>query len=178
MIIEDLLWASGLQRYASKPEMDPLRDPDALIEAQLLDVRVHVRTSTAALLFGMWTALQIREGNTAVLVAHGVRSCSWMAERRRGRSSAWPAGSSGTTLVGGLLNFDIGFLTGARLHLSAESMAFFVGDVPPRVGPPPDYGDDDEATIRAGLPGWRSEFFPIRAAFLHTRDLNDDEADG
>jgi hypothetical protein len=42
---------------------------------------------------------------------------------------------------------------GAELRLVAESASFFAGDVPglDRI---PNYGDDDEATIRAQLAGW------------------------
>ena len=40
---------------------------------------------------------------------------------------------------------------GARLRLAAESAAFFTGDVPTLEDTPPDYGDDDDESIRAAL---------------------------
>lgn len=67
-------------RVPSRPgaaEPDPLREPDALQEALLLDCRVSRVTSTAALLFGLRTALRFDEGNAALLVVRGLRSFGW-----------------------------------------------------------------------------------------------------
>lgn len=49
------------------------------------------------------------------------------------------------------------------LALTAERAQFWVGNVPGCDDAPPDYLDDDDATIRAGLASWLSEFEPAYA---------------
>ena len=167
--IEELLSPrSDLRRFASKPEMDPLTEDDALQEAQLLDVRCDALRSTVGLLFELRLALELREGNTGVLVAHGVRELSWTAGPRTTDMTAWPVGGSVVRHENRLLQWELGMWPppGAQLKLVAESAAFFSGDVPGLDETPPDYGQDDEATIRANLAGWYSAFVPLHAVFL------------
>jgi hypothetical protein len=54
----------------------------------------------------------------------------------------------------------------ARLHLEGTAAEFYVGDVPGCDVAPPDYVADDEATVRAGLAGWRS---PIDIKYMTSR---------
>lgn len=166
--IEDLLRPDSRWReYASMPEMDPLTEDDALQEAQLLDVRFDVLRSTAGLLFELRTALQLREANTGVLIARGVRTLAWSSGRRETERTAWSVGGSVVTSTDRLFGLELGLwpAPGAKLTLTAESAAFLVGDVPglDRI---PDYLDDDELTIRAQLASWQSEFEPVSAVFL------------
>jgi hypothetical protein len=168
MTIGDLLRPERRWReYASQPEMDPLTEDDALQEAQLLDVRFDTLSSTVGLLFELRSALQLREGNTGVLLARGVRELSWSAGQRPTARTAWTVGGSVTSNAGRLFGLKLGMwpAPGAQLSLVAESASFFAGDVPglDRI---PDYVDDDEATIRAQLAGWHSEFTPVHAVFL------------
>ena len=167
MIIEDLLWRPGLEAFASKPDMDALTEADSLTEAQLLDVRIVARTSTVGLLFETRQAQQIREGNTAVLIAHGVRACSWKADRiPRGSYARTVFVDDPSTATGRLsLSIGMGAKYGARLALDADAAAFFIGEVPGLHEAPPDYGQD-EATIRAQLPDWQSQVLILRATFL------------
>ena len=168
MIIEDLLRPDPeLRSYGAQPEMDPLTEDDALQEAQLLDVRFDALRSTVGLLFELRTALQLREANTGVLVARGVRELSWSTG---GRSPAprfaWVV--AGSTIGAAVQLFELrlaGLRPGAGLGLVAESAAFFAGDVPglDRI---PDYVSDDESTVRANLASWRSKFTPVHAVFL------------
>ena len=165
--IEELLSPrSDLRRFASKPEMDPLTEDDALQEAQLLDVRLDALHLTVGLLFELRMALELREGNTGVLVAHGVRELSWTAGPRTTDITAWPVGGSVVRNENRLLRLEMGMWIDAQLKLVAESAAFFSGDVPGLDETPPDYGQDDEATIRANLAGWYSAFVPLHAVFL------------
>lgn len=154
------------REYAIKPEMDPLTDEDALQEAQLLDVRFDAMRSTLGLLFELRTALQFREANTGVLVARGVRELAWSAGPRSTSRTAWTVGGSVASNVGKLFSLHLGLwpVPGAQLRLSAESAAFFCGDVP-GLACIPDYGSDDEEQIRANVAAWNSEFVPARAAF-------------
>lgn len=167
MILDDLLSdPDGLRQYAAQPEMDPLTEDDALQEAQLLDVRFDALRSTAALLFELRLALQLREANTAVLLAHGVRKLSWTAESRSTARTAWNVLGSTPSTTDGVFSLALLIWPRAQLRLSAIRAAFVAGDVPGLDGPPPDYTSDDEATIQAGLAGWRSVFSPIHAVFL------------
>jgi hypothetical protein len=167
MIVEELLSdPGGLRRYAAQPEMDPLTEEDALQEAQLLDLRFDALRSMAALLFELRLALQLREANTAVLIAYGVRELTWTAEPRPTTRTAWNVLGSTPSTQDGVFSLGLLIWPRARLRLSATSAAFVTGDVPGLDGPPPDYTSDDEATIGAGLAGWGSAFSPAHAVFL------------
>jgi hypothetical protein len=154
-----------LRRFAAKPEMDPLTEDDALQEAQLLDVRFDALRSTVGLLFELRLALQLREGNTGVLVGRGLRELSWTAGSRSTHRTAWTVGGSLPRNESQLFGLQLGLWPNARLVLRAESASFFVGDVPglDRI---PNYAEDDDATIRAHLASWESEFVPVHAVFL------------
>ncbi|TGN78024.1 hypothetical protein E5083_12545 [Streptomyces bauhiniae] len=72
--IEDL-FTSEEHREAPQPaDRDPLREPDALFDAQLLDARVCPTANRAALLFDTRTAEWFPDGNAALLVVHGLKS--------------------------------------------------------------------------------------------------------
>src|SRR4051794_19506320 len=95
MKIVDLLpLGSALRQHASLPEMDPLTEEDALQEAQLLDVRFDALAGFVGLVFELRQALQLREANTGVLVAHGVRTLTWSGPSRDTTLTAWSVGSS------------------------------------------------------------------------------------
>jgi hypothetical protein len=164
--IEELLRPDPeLRRFAAKPEMDPLTEEGALQEAQLLDVRFDALRSTVGLLFELRLALQLREANTGVLVARGVRALSWTAGQRSTSRTAWAVGGSIPYNENRLFGLTLGMWPDAQLTLQAESAAFFAGDVPGLVRIP-DYMDDDDVTVRAQLAGWHSEFTPVHAVFL------------
>jgi len=146
IIVEDLLAADGARGYAARPEMDPLTEEDALLEAQLLDVRFDVLRSTLALLFELRLALQLREGNTGVLVAHGVRQCVWSAHPRATDKTAWTVVGSVPHAENRLFTLKLALLPYANFGLIATSAALYTGDVPGMVEIP-DYVEDDEVTI-------------------------------
>lgn len=166
MTIEELFSDVGRRRFAAQPEMDPLTEPDALQEAQLLDIRVHALTSAVALLFDLRTALQFMEGNTALLIAHGVREFGWSSEPRSSARTAWNVVSSQPSVSNGTFSIVLGFIPSARLVLRAVSAEYYVGDVAAIGDTPPDYGGADDALIRAGLADWSSPFAPAHAVFL------------
>lgn len=164
--IEDLLRSDERWReFAAQPEMDPLTEDDALQEAQLLDVRFDALRSQVALLFELRVALQLREANTGLLVAREVRQLSWTANPRATAKTAWTVGGSRPRKENRLFGLQLGLWPNAQLELRAESAAFFAGDVP-SLDRIPDFIEDDEATIRAQLAGWHSEFVPVHAVFL------------
>ncbi len=150
------------------PEVNPLTEEDALQEAQVLDIRVDALIGVVAILFELRQALQLREANTGVLVAHGVRELTWSRPSRDTALTAWSVGSSVPRGNEGL--FQISLIMwphpGARLSLTAESAAFFVGNVPGLAEAPPDYGDVDRAALGHEVASWESAFEPVSAVFL------------
>ncbi|MEU9358293.1 hypothetical protein AB0D35_09305 [Streptomyces sp. NPDC048301] len=159
---------------------DPLREPDALREAQLLECRVSQLTSTASLLFELRTALQIDEGNAALLVMRGLRSLDWTA-------GAAPEGPTARTVVSGvpgrlddLFRAEFSFHPDSRLEILGERAEFYVleaqgiSDVPPDP-PEPDRTEPDRtepgrsdgrtaAPPRGLLPSWDSHCTVLRAS--------------
>ena len=169
MKIDDLLVLDpGLRRYASLPEMDPLTEDDALQEAQVLDVRFEALTGVVGILFELRQALQLQEANTGVLVARGVRELAWSGPPRETVMTAWSVGRSVPTARDRLFGLSLVMWPhpGARLTLTAESAAFFVGEVPGLSAAPPDYTQEDLAAVAAELAGWDSPFEPVSAVFL------------
>ncbi|MGH3712156.1 MAG: hypothetical protein ACRDT4_01625 [Micromonosporaceae bacterium] len=172
MRIEDLLQGpSGLQRHTTKPQMNPLTDEDALLEAQLLEVRFDALRLTLALLLELRMALQLREGNTGVLITRGVQRWSWEAHPRPTARTAWNIVGSTPAVDGGLFVLSLEMLPYAKLDLVAESASFFEGDASGLGETPPDYSDED-ATVRAELADWSSPFDPANAAFLNVTSSN------
>ncbi|WP_077490694.1 hypothetical protein [Sinomonas mesophila] len=170
MKIDDLLLLNtGLRQYASSPEMDPLTEADALQEAQLLDVGFDALASVVGLMFELRTALQLREANTGVLIARGIRELAWSGPGRDTALMAWAVGSSHPQVMDGLFGLRLVMWPhpGAQLSLTAESAAFFVGDVPGLSEAPPDYTDLDRTTLGQQVAGWESPFEVVSAAFLN-----------
>jgi hypothetical protein len=165
MRIDELLDDPCRRKHAAMPEADALTESDALQEAQLLDVRLDALRSSVWLLFDCRGALQIEMGNTAVIVAYGLRRFSWVAQPR-GRLTARTVVSSEPIVRGGLWSLSLGFVPSARLELEADAAEFFVGDVPGCDEAPPNYTETDEPTIRAGVPSWTSTFEPVHAVFF------------
>lgn len=167
-IDELLLLDPELRQYASLPEMDPLTDDDALQEAQVLDVRCDPLSGVVGILFELRQALQLREANTGVLVAGGVRELHWEASARDTTLTAWSVGSSVPRTKGSLFHLSMTLwpAPGALLSLVAESAAFFVGHVPGLAIWPPDYTKNDRSSVRESIAAWDTDFDPTAAVFL------------
>lgn len=165
--VEDLLRPSPELRSLAQPDMDPLTEDDALQEAQLLDIRVDALRLTVGLLFDLRSALQLRDANTGILVAHVVRELTWSAGSRDTDLTSWTVGGS-VTQHDGLFGLKLGLWPspGAHLSLVAERAQFVAGDIPGLPETPPNYGDDDDRTIRAGLAHWAAQFSPTHAIFV------------
>lgn len=169
MRIDDLLFPDyQIRRLNSKPEMDPLTEADALQEAQLLGVKFDALSGVAGLLFELRVALQLRETNTGVLIARGVRELRWSGSSRDTPLTAWTVGGSEPQSMAGLFGLQLGMwpAPGAQLSLKAQSAAFFAGDVPGLTEAPPNYSNHDRATLGPLVAGWESSFEPISAVFL------------
>lgn len=170
--VEDLLWVPWLDMTATSPEMNPLLEADALQEAQLLDLRVHALSSTVGLLFELRTALQLREGNAAVLVVQGVREFTWVAEPRPSGFTAWNIVSSEPKSDGQTFGLTLDCMPHSQLRLVAANASFYVIEVPGLGEDPPDYSGDDEVMIRTRLVSWGSSFSPIQAAHFDPSKLD------
>lgn len=170
MRIDDLLLPDHLLRQLTlKPEMDPLTEEGALQEAQLLGVKFDALSGVAGLLFELRVALQLRETNTGVLIARGVRQLTWSGLSRDTPMTAWTVGGSEPQSVAGLFGLQLGMwpAPGAQLSLKAESAAFFAGDVPGLTEAPPNYSNHDRGTLGNEVADWDSSFEPVSAVFFN-----------
>lgn len=157
---------AGMRRDATLPEMDPLTEEDALQEAQLLDVRLDAKAGVVGVLFELRTALQLREGNAGVLVASGLRDLVWERPRRDTTLTAWSVVSSVPRSRDGLFGLSLWFWPDARLRLTSEAAAFFVGQVPGLPEAPPDYHDRSLKEVANEVPQWGSTFVPLSAVYF------------
>ena len=140
--------------------MDPLGDADVLQEAQLLGVQTDAVRGVAGLLFEMRTALQIRQGDTAVLILRGVRDVTWSAPPRPTELTAWTVDGSTFEREAGLLRVSMSMWPspGADLTVVATSAEFVVGDVKGLEHAPPDYTD---GSIDGKIATWNSVMTPV-----------------
>jgi hypothetical protein len=164
--IEELLLDARSQHHADQPDVNILTEEDALQEAQLLSLRHDALRSAAALLFELRMALQLEAGNTGVLLAYGVRELRWTASARSTMRTAWNVLGSSIKRHEDALQLDLAMWPQAELSLRAASTAFIVGNVPSLGSVPPDYGMDNEETIRAGIADWHADFEPVQAVSM------------
>jgi hypothetical protein len=167
MRIEDVLTDPNRRDHFGKREVvaDALTADDALQEAQLQRCRIDAVNSEAWFLFDCRGALQLRSGNTAVIVAHDVDHLSWRSERRPGRT-AWSVVGSQPLVDENRWVLKLEFVPDARLEVQARAAEFFLGDVPGMDAPQPNYIHDDDETVEAGLARWTSPFEVREASFL------------
>lgn len=163
--ISDFAQGPWHRHYGSKPEMDPLTEDDALMEAQVLDIRLDALRSRMAILFELRLALQLREGNTGLLVADGVTAFEWSAGARETARTAWNVVGSIARATGGILEVRLGMLPRAELLLRTRSAVFYSGDVPGLVEIA-DYGEVQEPELDSMVAHWASEFSPSHAVFF------------
>jgi len=164
--MEDLVRARSSSPAPRPLEMDPLREADALQEAQLLDSRVCPLTSVAALLFEMRTSLQFKDGNSALLVVRGLRSFGWTSSAEQMPFMALTALSSAPGRAGGSFRLRIGFHPEAELVAAGDLAEFYLLDAQGIGDAPPDYPDADRVRIHRGLPSWSSRCDLLQASFL------------
>jgi hypothetical protein len=166
MLLDDLFVGEVLaNRLLPEPEMNPFREHDALRDAQILEVRLDAVRARVGILFEFRTALQLRGGNTAVLVADGVRSVAWEVISRDAGPMAWSIIESSATPSDGVLRLVLTVWPSGGLVLTAERAALTIGTIPSLPAAPPNYVTDDAATVRAETAQWTSTFAPVQAVF-------------
>ena len=157
MKISDFLLPEFAERNRlAPPDPDPLVEPDALQEAQLLGIKFDATTGALGVLFDLRTALELRNANTGLLVARGVWEVSWLSTSRPTDLTAWTIGSS---LPGsGGMKFSMWPAPGAQFSFKSTAMLFTCGDVPHLNDAPPNYLDLDASSVQGQLASWESEF--------------------
>ncbi|WP_171172487.1 hypothetical protein [Streptomyces sp. I05A-00742] len=165
--INDLVHVRPRPGSFGSAEVDPLREADALQEAQLLDSRVCHLTSTAALLFEMRTSLQFEVGNSALLVVRGLRSFDWTSPKQQVPLAALTVVSSVTEQSGEPLRARFEFFPEARLVVAGDLAEFYVLEVQGIGEVPPDYSSVDLEKVQGALPSWSSACRLLQASVSH-----------
>lgn len=132
------------------------------MEGQLVDVRLDVMRKTAGALFDFRGGLQLREANSAVLVAVGVERLDWNSREPVVTPKVWPVMGSQPS-SGGLWSIDLGLLGGGSLRVVADTAHFYGVDVPGMDHAQPILDEADDAAIRAGFASWHSPFTLVNA---------------
>ncbi|NUK85147.1 hypothetical protein [Streptomyces lunaelactis] len=154
--INDLVKARLYSSALDSAESDPLREEDALQEAQLLDSRVCQLTSTAALLFELRTSLQFEVGNAALLVVRGLHSFGWNSPAAQGPLAALTVVSSVPDRLNDSFRARFEFFPGAQLGVVGDLAEFYVLEVEGVGDVPPDYSSMDLKQVQDALPSWSS----------------------
>jgi hypothetical protein len=151
------LWRSATPPLDVAPvESDPFTNESALDDAQVLDLRYDGVNGIAGVLLELRVAMGFTEGNAALLVARGVEALTWrseIVEHRIARHVGPVVAERGGPGV--RLSLNLG--QSASVAIMARRAAFYVLEVAGIGDAPPDYGQNDEAAVQAGLPQWTSE---------------------
>lgn len=166
MIAAELFHDPNRRSYASMPEADALTERGALQEAALVDVRVDATSGSVGLLFDLRGAIQLRDASVALLIARGVSRFEWVHARTRPGRTWHACTGSIPDSSDGRFSLLLGFASDAELRLEAGGAEFYVGDMAGMDSAPPDFVEDDDETIQAGMPNWTCTFAPSAATFL------------
>lgn len=154
-------WASSVP----KPETSVFVDDDALAECALLDVRLDMINSDVRLLFDCRGALQLQDGNVAVVAIRHVTSLRWDSVDRERRTWRAVVGSKSTRTPGSI-GFTVWVEPTGRLDIIGKTGAFVVGNVSGGDEAPPDFVTATDAEVRTGMATWESEFEIVSAVLL------------
>jgi hypothetical protein len=136
---------------------DPLVEETALLEVQILGIRLDALTRQAGVLLEFRQSLQPFPGNTGVLIAQGVTFSRWSAPDPTAPPVACPIVGWRVVESAGALVATAAFSRLGEFSVAAESWTFVHGDVN-GLGPiSVDYGDHGPATIREHVADWDRE---------------------
>lgn len=157
--LEDLFFTSrGYLDQREAPAVDPFSDEDALLEAQIIEIRYDAIRSALGVILEMRLAERIGEASTALLTASGLTDFSWKQVDREDGNTAWTIIGSVPKNVGPILSLELIASPSASLSFTAQRAAFYsvrIGEL--ENAAPPDYVDQDMAEIRNGVARWSSE---------------------
>lgn len=156
-LIENLFTSQDYRQASGQIDWDPLKESDALLDAQLLDCRVCPTANRAALLLDMRTALQYRTGNSALLVVRGLESFHWSGAKQALELMAYTIMSSEPAAEDAGWSMDLDFFPASRLSVGGEVADFYLLNAGGATEVQPSYADNNLDQVRHGLPWWDSE---------------------
>lgn len=144
---------------------DPFSEEDALLEAQILEVRYDGIRSVLGVVLEMRLAERITETSTALLVAHNVIHYSWNQTDRRGGRTAWTVISSTPQRTESQFTLELKTSPSGSLSITTTSASLYSVRINGLEGTaPPDYGIPNYAEIRRGIANWTSHVEVVGAA--------------
>ncbi|MFC3996535.1 hypothetical protein ACFOVU_11450 [Nocardiopsis sediminis] len=156
-IIDEILWGEDWAKQIQGMDYDPLVEPDALAETQLLDLRVHALSGSAAALFEMRTSLQFDRGNAGILIFRKVRSASWELGNPHSNAIAYSVMQSRPRQNSEIVEFDVRTHPRSMLFLAGAAAEFYLVDAHGIDEAPPDYAQQMSEIVK-GIPNWGSKF--------------------
>ncbi|MER6782968.1 MULTISPECIES: hypothetical protein [unclassified Streptomyces] len=156
-LIEDLFTARGPFQAAEPVGWDPLQEPDALLDAQLLESRFSPTANRAALLFDMRTAACYPLGNAAILVVRGLNSLRWNGLPQQNKLMAFSVMSSQPSRAADsawLLNLQ--FFPDGDCAIGGECAEFYLLEAHGISEAPPSYPGRHLDEVQRDLPAWTS----------------------
>ncbi|MFF3458105.1 hypothetical protein ACFYXH_28050 [Streptomyces sp. NPDC002730] len=164
-LVEDLFTSQDYRRAAEPINWDPLKESDALDEAQLLDCRVCPTANRAALLFEMRSALFYPTGNSALLVVRGLQQFHWSGAPQEKKLMAFSVTSSRPSGADtGGFRLELEFFPDGEVSISGGSADFYLLDVHGIPEGPPSYPGRDLDQVRHELPSWNSDCTVLQSA--------------
>ncbi|MED5815264.1 hypothetical protein VST63_23130 [Mycolicibacterium sp. 050232] len=137
---------------------NPFSEDDALVEAQILEIRYDGIRSVLGVALEMRLAERITETSTALLLAHNVIHYSWNQTDRRGGRTAWTIISSSPLRTETGFGLELKTSPSGALSITANSASLYSVRISELEGTaPPDYGDRNYAAIRRGIANWASD---------------------
>lgn len=146
-------------------ERDPLHTDDVLCEAYPVSVVFDYIRGRALIILDCRFCDSVI-GNSALLTLLLPSTVEWNRppHEHPGQRTivGWEVGGSS----GWQARASLGWSGDESLFLSGPAALFVSGDVPGFDGAPPDFGDDDDDTIDAGLPSLESTFVPLAVSLF------------
>ncbi|GAA2312678.1 hypothetical protein GCM10010234_66730 [Streptomyces hawaiiensis] len=164
-LVEELFTSQDYRRAPEPIGWDPLKEPDALDDAQLLDCRVCPTANRAALLFDMRGALFYPTGNSALLVVRGLQSFHWSGATQEQKlmafsvTSSRPSGADADRFL-----LELEFFPDGESSVSGASADFYLLDAHGISEAPPSYPGHDLDQVRHDLPSWNSDCTLLQSA--------------
>ncbi|MFI1471614.1 polymorphic toxin-type HINT domain-containing protein [Streptomyces wuyuanensis] len=166
MTVIEGLFTSECHWQAPEPiGWDPLKEQDALQDAQLLDFRACPTANRAALLFDMRTAANYPTGNSALLVVRGLRSLRWDGAPQQQKLMAFSIMSSRPSrIAGGGLRLELEFFPDGDHSVSGDRADFYLLEAHGIPEAPPSYPGHNLDDVRHELPSWNSDCTVLQSA--------------
>lgn len=156
-LVENLFTSQGYRQAPEPIGWDPLKERDALEDAQLLDSRVCPIANRAALLFDMRTASYYPTGNSALLVVRGLRSFHWSGGPQSQNLMAFSVTSSRPSEVASSgLRLELEFFPDGDFSVGGDQVDFYLLEVHGIPEAPPSYPGHHLDQVRHELPRWAS----------------------